>query len=301
MHEDGTVTWAQLHTAIVRGAGGKGVATISMVEDITERQEAEEQVRQAQAERLRAEAAAEAAREADRLKSELVTTVSHELRTPMTSLQGFSELLVQRQYSPERQRELVGVMHLEARRLTALLDNVLDIQRLQAGRLTVTLEPVALGPVAEQIVAVYQGGTAAHTFVTEIPADLPAVYADREKLPRVLSNLVSNAVKYSPAGGQVCVAARQKGEHVHLTVSDDGLGIPADALERLYERFYRVPGPERMDIRGTGLGLTVVQELVTAQGGRVWAESEGADQGSTFHVTLPLTPADLPGTGRNNR
>ncbi|MAG37435.1 MAG: hypothetical protein CL878_14465 [Dehalococcoidia bacterium] len=294
LHDDGRVTWAQLRTAAVRDTGGAGVATISMVEDITERKQANEQVRQAQAARRQAEAGAEAAQEADRLKSELVTTVSHELRTPLTSLLGFSELMLHRTLRADQIAQYASVMHVEAQRLREVIDNLLDLQRLEASRETYALAPVDLALVVERTVRVYQGAARRHTLETEVPEGLPLVRADAPKLQQVLANLVSNAIKYSPEGGEIRIAACAEDGDLHVTVSDQGLGIPAEALERVFERFYRVPETAHQQVHGTGLGLALVREVIVAHEGEVWAESAGVGLGSTFHLTLPLAAVPSP-------
>ena len=253
------------------------------------RLEAEIQERQqTEAALIEAQAATEAARQADRLKGEFVSNVSHELRTPLTSLLGFSELMVHRRVQPDQVEQYAAVMYLEAQRLRDVIDNLLNLQRLDAGRETYAFGSVELASVVDRTVRVYEGEARRHTLVADVDEGLPAVRADAPKLQQVLANLVNNALKFSPDGGEVRVAAWREGESVHLTVSDEGLGIPADALNQLFERFYRVPETTHEQVRGTGLGLALVREVIAAHEGQVWAESAGTGQGSIFHVALPL-------------
>ena len=294
VHEDGSVTWAHLHAAIVRSSIIEPAMVLTMVEDITARKEAEERARLAQAEVLQAQASADAALEADRLKSDFVATVSHELRTPLSALLGFSELLVQRQLSPKHVKEYASVMLHEARRLRHLVDEVLDLQRIAVGQEPLTLVPIALEPLIANAVRLHQGESERHTLVTAVPRDLPAVPGDARRLRQMIGNLVSNALKYSPDGGEIRIAVTQEDQRLHLTVQDEGLGIPLQALGRLFDRFYRVTDAPHMRVQGTGLGLALVQEIVGIHDGKVWAESAGVGRGSTFHVTLPVASAPVP-------
>ncbi|MAG36136.1 MAG: hypothetical protein CL878_07825 [Dehalococcoidia bacterium] len=282
--------------AALRAGGVPGLVILAVVagaigqlRDLREQLQRELAKReQTEAALIQAQAATEAARQADRLKGEFVSTVSHELRTPLTSLLGFSELMLHRKPRADQVEQFATVMHLEAQRLRDVIDDLLDLQRLEAGRETFAFEPVELASVVERTVRVYQGEAQQHTLVAKLPAGLPAVRADAPKLLQGLANLVSNAIKYSPDGGEIRIGAWQEDGAIHVTVSDEGLGIPAEALERIFERFYRVRTTTHEQVRGTGLGLALTREVMVAHEGQVWAESAGAGQGSTFHFTLPV-------------
>lgn len=226
-------------------------------------------------------------KEVDRLKDELISTVSHELRTPLTSLRGFAELLLERQFPPERQQDFVSVIHRESLRLTNLINDFLDLQRIEAGRQPYFFAPVAVEPLVCDTVAVFAKEGDPHVLRLDLPTALPRVYADADRLRQVLTNLLSNAIKFSPQGGEVLVGARHEGKDVVLWVQDHGIGIPEDAFPKLFNKFYRIDNRATRNIGGTGLGLALVKELISAHQGQVWVESR-VGRGSTFFFTVPL-------------
>jgi signal transduction histidine kinase len=171
-----------------------------------------------------------------------------------------------------------------------MLDELLDVSRLEDGALPLDIEAVALGETIERVATGFRAEGSAYQILVELPASEVMVLADRDRLAQILQNLVSNAIKYSPGGGEVRISASQSGANALVQVRDRGLGIPAHEIERLFSRFHRVHSPERVSIRGTGLGLFITQQLVARQGGEIWAESQ-TEEGSTFSFTLPLAPA----------
>lgn len=224
-------------------------------------------------------------RQSEQLKSELLMTVSHELRTPLASLRGFSELMLTRDFSPEERRQFLTIIHNEADRLTTLINNFLDLQRIEAGRQTYTFTYLTLKPLLCDAVAAFTGqGT--HAFHLNVPDTLPLVRADGDRLRQVLANLLSNAVKFSPYGGDILVNAHQEGASVFVSVSDPGIGIAKDDIKQLFTKFYRVDSRETRRIGGTGLGLALVKEIIEAHQGQVWVESEQG-LGTSFFFTLP--------------
>ena len=227
------------------------------------------------------------ARELDRLKDELISVVSHELRTPLTGIVGFAELLLSRDFSDAQRKQFLQIVLREGERLTSLIDDLLDLQRLESGAAGVVLVPTALEPLKRSVVETF-GHDAVHPFVLDLPVDLPLVTADPDRVKQVLANLIENARKYSPNGGEVRISARSAGNFVEIAVIDPGLGIPPEALPRLFEPFYRIEDPTRRGIKGTGLGLAVCRKLVEAHAGRIWVDSPGAGLGSRFCFTLPI-------------
>ena len=220
-----------------------------------------------------------------------VAAASHELRTPLTALLGFSELLLSRVVSAEHARRYLTVIHGEAERLTRIVDDLLDLSRIETGQRS------ELRPTAVDVAAALE--TNAEIFRTQSPghrvrvASTPGVVAlaDPDALDRILKNLLSNAVKYSPGGSEIRLGATSGEGRVEISVEDDGPGIPQDALPHVFERYYRVPGRTRA-VRGLGLGLALVKSLADAQAGSVRAErAQGG--GSRFTVTLPR--ADMAG------
>ncbi|HEV8636358.1 MAG TPA: ATP-binding protein [Chloroflexota bacterium] len=244
-------------------------------------------------------ARADALRQADALKNELISVVSHELRTPLTSVVGFTELLLSRGFDETQRAGFLQLLHQESLRLTELVDEFLDLQRIESGRQQLAPVPTDLRAVLTHAVATRQDDPS-HRLALDLSTDLPLVQADADQVYQVLANLLSNAKKYSPEGGEVRVSAIARDGEVEVSVADRGLGIPPEAMARLFERFFRIDTSDRRAIRGTGLGLAVVRQIVAAHGGRVWAESEGAGRGARFVFTLPVakTTADEPPTTR---
>ncbi|MGK5511280.1 ATP-binding protein [Brevibacillus formosus] len=225
--------------------------------------------------------------EIDQMKSEFVSTVSHELRTPLASVLGFAELLLKKELKPERQQRYLATIYQEATRLTALINDFLDLQRMESGRQTYELENVAVDQVIQDIFGLYQVQSPLHRFELDLQTEQTVVYGDQAKLRQVFVNLISNAVKYSPHGGHVRVSCRQDGNRLLVEVQDEGLGIPSEAIPHLFTKFYRVDNSDRRAIGGTGLGLAIVREIVHMHHGEVAVTSESG-KGSTFTVTLPL-------------
>jgi PAS domain S-box-containing protein len=260
-----TIDCEWYHSALV-DEQNRLVSVLSLVQDVTERKVVE------------------------RLKDELVSTVSHELRTPLSSLRGFAELMLTREFSLERQREFLSIIHDESKRLTNLINDFLDLQRIEAGRQEYHFKATDVLALAHEAGAVFQGngnGIAIH-IETEPPP--PPVYADADRIRQVLLNLLSNAVKFSPQGGTITIGTRREGADLVVRVRDQGIGIAPDAFPKLFTKFFRADNKETRTIGGTGLGLALVKRIVTAHGGNVWVES-AVGKGSTFFFTLPVETA----------
>jgi PAS domain S-box-containing protein len=221
-----------------------------------------------------------------RAKDEMVSLVSHELRTPLASLLGFTELLYSRDFSDEKRRQYLGVMLREGRRLTDLINDVLHIQRLEAGHQTLNLAPADLEALIQRAV-IAAGDDPERPIDVRVGAALPLVMIDTDAILQVLANFLSNARKYSPDGGAIRVSTRLSGNMVEIDVHDHGLGLPADALPKVFATFYRVESGDRRLIKGTGLGLAINRRIVEAHGGQVGAFSGGPGEGSRFQFTLP--------------
>jgi signal transduction histidine kinase len=226
----------------------------------------------------------------NRAKSEFISIVSHEFRTPLTGIQGFSEMMRDEDLSLDEMREYAGDINQDAQRLNRMIDEMLDLDRMESGRMTMHPEKVDLNAVVDDVAGRVRPNAPNHTLTLDLQTDLSQINADRDRLTQVVSNLLNNAVKYSPTGGRVTVTTRADGDEVRLDVRDEGLGIPPDALETIFERYSRVETKATKDIPGTGLGLPIVRQIVTLHGGKVWVESE-LGRGSVFHVVLPLASA----------
>jgi signal transduction histidine kinase len=227
-------------------------------------------------------------KEVDRIKDELVQNVSHELRTPLTFIKGYVELLLANEMGPLNKQQHEG-LSIVADKTTTVARLVSDIMLLQQ----IEQESLRLSEVnlAELVQGTLQGlqVTTANAQVklhANIPPDLALVRVDRDRVNQVFDNLLSNAIKFSPNGGEITVRLQDTGEMVQASVSDTGIGIPADQLDRIFERFYQVDGSATRKFGGAGLGLAIVQRIIEAHGGRIWVESE-LGRGSTFSFTLP--------------
>lgn len=224
----------------------------------------------------------------DQVKAEFINVVSHELRTPLTSVLGFAELVLTRDLSADKLRQYVSTIYEEGKRLSVLLDDFLDINRLESRRQSYNMQELEVRTLLDKAASLF-GSSDKHRLEVQTPVKLPSVNGDPDRLMQCLSNLVSNAVKYSPNGGRIWLSAEPStsGQNLIVRVRDEGLGMPEAALGNLFRKFYRVHRPEWQGIGGTGLGLAICREIIRAHGGEIWCESrEGV--GSIFSFTLPV-------------
>jgi signal transduction histidine kinase len=235
-------------------------------------------------------------RESERMKTELVSIVSHELRTPLASVLGFTSLLLKRDFEPDTRRHYLGIVDAQARRLAALLEDLLDVQRIEQQGVALATERVDLATLLDQQAQLYAAQSPKHRLEVALEERPLTVRGDPGRLAQVVGNLLSNAIKYSPEGGTVALAAERSGDGVRVVVRDEGLGIPADQQSRIFTKFFRGDAGAT-GITGTGLGLAVSREIVEAHGGRIGFDSDpGA--GSTFWLELPSGLADAMTTKR---
>jgi len=268
---DGGEVWINLLVRPVRDKEGNVVAGRSEVVNITEH------------------------RKLDQLKDDFIGLVSHELRSPLTVIMGaINTVLSEGDYlSEEETRQLLKDAALESETLSHLLGNLLELSRVQAERLVLHAEAIDVKKVIQDAIEGVERQSSAHQFVVSTPQKLPPVYADPLRLERILYNLLENAVKYSPQGGEIKVTVKPDKEHLVIGVSDRGVGIsPADQA-KLFAPFQRLEESRPGGARGVGLGLLVCQRLVEAHGGRIWVESEPG-RGSSFFFTLPLNQQQPP-------
>ena len=229
-------------------------------------------------------------RRLEQVRTEFVANVSHELRTPLTAIQGYLETLLDGALEePQHARKFLEIVFRHTERLGRLTDDLTDLSNIELGRISLRIEPTDLTEVTESALAIIQprAGSGRVTVKANLPADMPEVLADRDRLAQILINLVDNAVKYTPAGGHVWVEAqRLSSGMVEVAVRDTGVGVPKADLPRLTERFYRVDKARSRELGGTGLGLAIVKHLVLAHGGDLGIESE-LWKGTTVRFTLP--------------
>ncbi|CUU02032.1 MAG: ATP-binding protein [Fimbriimonadales bacterium] len=271
VHYDNKEHIYQVQNAIVRGEDQKPMGTVMIFNDITD------------------------IRNLERMKSAFVATVSHELRTPLTAIKGFiSTLLMDSEdaFSPEERREFYSIIDQETDRLTRLINDLLNIARIEAGEsLKPVFKEVDFYRLSQKVVMIQRQATNKHTIIHDVPPDLPKIIADEDKVDQILTNLLSNAIKYSPNGGEIRVKAWEEDpDHIIFYVSDQGMGIPKEHLTKVFEKFHRVDNTDTRKQYGTGLGLYLVKHLVEViHGGQIWVESE-VGVGSTFYVRLPKVP-----------
>jgi len=228
-------------------------------------------------------------REAENLKSTFISVISHELKTPVSLIKGYAGTLARTDVVPDPDfvRESAAIIVEEADRLTELIDNLLDASRIQTGALSMDPQPLDVAAVAKKTIERFRTQTDHHQFILDFPDDLPLALADERRLRQVFDNLISNAIKYSPEGGKIIIGARKQEDELTVFVRDEGVGIPEEELDAIFESFYRVDSSLRRSTQGAGLGLFLVRAIIRAMGGDVWVQSQPG-QGSAFYFSLPI-------------
>ena len=256
--------WVQVNGAAIFNGDGRRHGTVLVFHDLT---------------RLK---------KLERTREEFVANVSHELRTPLSLIKGYVETLIDgAKDNPEVADKFLQTINRNAERLTLLIEDLLTISELESGRVKLNLQPVQFQPLVEKVLTDRRSHADAKKIQLLNRAPDLAVRADMDRLEQLLGNLIDNAIKYGRDQGSVTVGARaMDGAQIEAFVRDDGPGIPADALERLFERFYRVDKARSREQGGTGLGLSIVKHIIQNHGGKVWATSE-LGKGATFFFTLP--------------
>jgi PAS domain S-box-containing protein len=275
-HADGHYIWLETLSSLLFENSADPTSIIFASRDVTERKRAQRELE-----------------ELNRLKTEFLTTAAHELRTPLTSIRGFSEILLTRALDTNRQRHFLGLINEQATQLGDIINDLLDVSRLEAKRrLTLSMEPVQLPELVQHVMKPFSESATGHRFELEGLEDCPPLVADPLRLSQVLKNLLSNAVKYSPDGGAVTLRAESIADYLRLSVQDEGIGMTQEQQAHLFEKFYRADASNTA-VNGTGLGLAISKLIVELHGGTIWAESEfGA--GTTFYFTLPLASPKTP-------
>lgn len=267
----------QVQSALVRNETGDTIGTAAIFNDITE------------------------IRNVDKMKTAFVSTVSHELRTPLTSIKGFISTLIQDSegfYDTETRHEFYTIIDTECDRLTRLITDLLNVSRIESGRsLQLNVKDVNLHELAEKVVRAQKSYTTKHELKIDLDSSIPVIEADEDKIDQILTNLVNNAIKYSPKGGTVTVHGKMMSDElVQLAVSDQGMGIPKEQIGKMFQRFHRIDNRDTREIGGTGIGLFLVKNLVETHHGKIWIESE-VGKGTTFFFTLPAKQPEEEGEG----
>lgn len=256
----------RFHATPLQGHGQQSGGVVILLSDITERKKLED------------------------MRTEFVANVSHELRTPLTSIRGFLETLLNGTIEDTvTTRHFLEIMSKETERLTRLIDDLLNLSKIEERRVVHRWQQIQLTDTINRVVTMFrsQAGDKNLDVITDIPPKLPFIQGDPDMLAQVLINLVDNAIKYTPAGGQIIIRARVAEENVKVEVEDTGIGIPPENLPRIFERFYRVDKARSRELGGIGVGLAIVKHVIRAHGGKVGVEST-AGKGSTFTFTLPV-------------
>ena len=284
----GNWLWLQLSATSIPDASGRPEHVLVMVEDVTVVREAQDKLGEALESQRSANATLE---KLDRTKTEFLSIVSHEFRTALTGIQGFSELIRDGGLEPDEVRAYGGYIFNDADRVNRLIGDLLDLDRMESGRMSIRTADVDINEVLSDSIA-RAGSSPSVEFKADLDPRLPIVVGDRDRLVQVVSNLVNNAVKYSPDGGTVTLSSRAEGGFALVSVTDTGVGIPPDEISHVFERFRRVRSGAAQSIPGTGLGLTIVKQIVEMHAGKIWVES-AVGHGSAFHFTLPLAAENV--------
>lgn len=262
MNKDGKEIWTGVTTNLERDGEGRLFRTVAVLRDITRR------------------------KSVDLAKSEVISAVSHELRSPLTSVKGFTSTLLRKwdQFDEETKKHFLFTINSDADRVTRLIGELLDISRLEAGRLQLRKQPIQVPEIVSRVITRLEHLSEKHDLKAEFPRDFPDVFADQDKVEQVLTNLVENAIKYTE-DGRVRVGGSSDESFVTVVVSDEGEGIPTDQRTQVFGKFFR-RGERSGNPTGTGLGLYISKGLIEAHGGKIWVE-EATGGGASFAFTLP--------------
>jgi two-component system phosphate regulon sensor histidine kinase PhoR len=232
-------------------------------------------------------------RELDRLRSELIANASHELRTPLGLIRIFATALLMDEvaFDPDTEHRFLTGIADETEKLEGIVDSLLDLSRMESGRMELAVESTDLSQLIRDAVAAMEPQLSGHQIICELPAEPLIAAVDRERLQQVVRNLLSNAIKYSPHGGTITVQGQQNAVDVSICVSDEGIGIRKQDQDKIFERFYRVDNDTTRRTRGVGLGLSICRWIVEAHRGRIDVESTPG-KGSTFCIILPVREED---------
>ena len=276
LRTDGTEVWLHWSATGVRNAAGHISYFLAMYEDT----DAEHAANEAAAAHLAG------LERLNRLKSEFVSLVSHEFRTALVGISGFSEMIRDEDVSLEETKAYATDINKESERLNRMINDMLDLDRIEAGRLTLHPQAVAINDLLEDGADRTRASSERHVVVTHLDPKLPIIQCDPDRIAQVIANLLSNAVKYSPDGGEIAVSSVSRDGVIDVSIRDHGVGIAPYFIQRLFSRYERYEKTSSK-ILGTGLGLAITRQIVEMHGGKIWVESE-LGTGADFHFTLPV-------------
>jgi two-component system, sensor histidine kinase and response regulator len=277
---DGSKLWVNWSATPVRNARGGIEYFLAMFDDVTSDHDADAaaMANLASLERL------------SKLKSEFVTMVSHEFRTALTGIQGYSEVMRDDTVTPEEVKEFAGDINSDAERLSRMITEMLDLDRMEAGRMKLNLGPVDINALLTDASGRARVASSKHRITLSLGSGIPAIVGDSDRIRQVVANLLNNAIKYSPAGGEVKVSSNLENGNLKVGVRDHGPGIPPEFTEHLFGRYERYEGSATSNVIGTGLGLAIARQIIEMHRGRIWVESK-LGVGSEFLFTIPVDAA----------
>ena len=289
--KNGSLGWTELHIALLE-AGGKKLGIQILQRDITENKLMEQEIRNKN-EQLKMQN--KELEKVSRAKSDFLARMSHELRTPLNVIMGFSELMLDQVPGEinEEQRQCLDDVLTSSRHLLGLINEVLDLSKVEAGKVEVRVKDIALSELVESVTSAMTAvlSQRKQSLDVDLEKELPLVYADEARLRQVFFNLLSNASNFTPDGGKIRIGALRKDGFCQITVSDNGIGVKKEDLKQIFEPFYQADNAVTRERKGTGLGLALVKEIVEMHGGQIWVESEYG-RGSDFIFTLPLVTGE---------
>ncbi|MFH1227598.1 MAG: ATP-binding protein, partial [Planctomycetota bacterium] len=278
-----------LNARQIKRVSGKERIILLAIEDITVRREIEKGMEKA---RAKLEELSIELKRTSRVKSEFLANMSHELRTPLNSIIGFSEVLYDETFGKlnEKQKEYVNYVLVSGKHLLLLINDVLDMAKVEAGKMELSLSSLSLKNTLEDALILVKGTALKKgiTLALQIDENIDKIEADERKLKEILYNLFSNAIKFTLQGGSVKITAQIMGTEIEVAVSDTGIGIAPENISRVFEAFTRIENSYSKAIEGTGLGLGLSKKLIELHGGEIWIESAGLNTGTTVKFTLPI-------------
>ncbi|MCM8782999.1 MAG: cell wall metabolism sensor histidine kinase WalK [Candidatus Omnitrophica bacterium] len=255
-------------SAVIEDENGKPIGMVSVLSDITKQ------------------------KELDRLKSNFVSSVTHELRTPLVAMEKSVSLLLTQDIPESQQREFLAITQRNLKRLTLLINDLLDLSKLEAGKMDIRRQPTEISTIVEEAVSGLETWAKTKSLMINriIDEGLPQINVDPNRIIQVLNNLIGNAIKFTPSGGTITIEAHliREDNELEVSVQDTGIGIPKEDLPRIFDKFFQVGERAPTDISGTGIGLSIAKEIIKLHGGRIWAESEKG-KGAKFIFRVPLS------------
>jgi hypothetical protein len=286
--KDGVVIPVSLTISVLRDKHGKYDGHICILRDITEHKKAEERIRKA-TEKLMV--SHEELKRSDKMKTDFMNVVAHELRTPLTPMRGYIEMLSKEQFGSINtdQKKVLNMIITSVDKATKIISDILSLSRLEERKVEFTLRKVNLNNIIVDIVSECRRDLdyMQHKLTLNVPRNLEPMIGDKILLKSVILNLLMNAINYTPQHGSISIRAYKEAGNIHIEVSDNGIGIPAEQQDKIFDKFYQISNRDKKVVKGVGIGLYLTKSIVDMHDGKIWVESR-VGKGSTFHVLLPV-------------